>query len=263
MASVYDDIGEYSRAVEYNLKDLAIYQDMVRADSKNALLQQGLAITYTNTAASCARAGKIVLAMDYSDRALEILRPLVSSASKNSFQQGIFATMLVVRGTILMTAKRPDAAITEIEQGRSIYESQFKAGSANQVNVAAADVKLGEAATKAGHEQKAENYFHQSITIVEPLISTEPADLEALYAAADAYTGLGELSMKSAQQTGLPAEKRKSYWTDARLWYVQSLNTWRRIEHPNHTSPKGFQVGDPTVVARELKQAESALASFY
>jgi non-specific serine/threonine protein kinase/serine/threonine-protein kinase len=263
MASVYDDMGDYLRAVEYNMKDLAIYQELVRADSKNALLQQGLAITYMNTGSSCARAGKIALAMDYSSRGLEIMRPLVSSASKNAFQQGIFAAMLVVRGTVLTAANQPDAAITEIEQGRSIYEAQFKAGSANQVNVAAADVKLGEAAGKAGHNQKAENYFHQSVTIVDALISTEPADLDALYAAADAYSGLGELSMKSAQQTGLPAERRKSYCADARSWYLKSLNTWRRIEHPNHTSPNSFQVGDPTVVARKLKQAESALASFH
>ena len=261
MASVYDDIGDYPKAVENNLKDLAIYQDLVRVDSKNALLQQGLAITYINTGASCARAGKITLALEYSNRGLEIMRSLVSSASKNAFQQGIYAAMLVAHGTILTIANRPEIAISEIEHGRSIYEELFKAGAGNHENVAAADLKLGEAAAKAGHEQKAASYFHEALSIAEPMIATEPADLDALYAAADSYSGLGELSARSAQRRRLKTETRKSHWTEARTYFQLSLNTWHRIEHPNHTAPNSFQAGDPAIVARELKQADTALAS--
>jgi hypothetical protein len=77
---------------------------------------------------------------------------------------------------------------------------------------------------KAGHDQKAADYFHQSLTIVEPLISTEAADLDARYAAA---------------------------------------NIWHRIEHPNHTTPDSFHVGDPTVVAKELKLTGAALVSLH
>ncbi len=94
IASVYDDLGDYRRAVENNLKDLAIYEDLVRADPKNALLQQRLAITYMNTAASSTRAGKLAPAMDYSGRGLEIMRKLVASAPEKAFQRGIFAATL-------------------------------------------------------------------------------------------------------------------------------------------------------------------------
>jgi hypothetical protein len=89
------------------------------------------------------------------------------------------------------------------------------------VNVSASSVKRGEAATKARHDQKAADYFHPSLTLVEPL---EPADLDAQYAPA---------------------------------------NTWHRIEYPNHTTPDSFQVGDPTVVAKELKLTEAALVSLH
>jgi len=131
------------------------------------------------------------------------------------------------------------------------------------LNVAASNVKLGEAAAKARNDQKAADYFHQALTIVEPLISTEPADLDAQYAAADAYSGLGDLSMREAQQAGLTIERRKSAWTEARSWYLQSLNAWRRIEHPNHTAPNSFQVGDPAIVAKELKLTEAGLVSLH
>jgi hypothetical protein len=82
-----------------------------------------------------------------------------------------------------------------------------------------------------------------------------------LYATADAYSGLGDLDMKAARQPGLAAQKRQLYFTQAQSWYQLSLSTWGRIEHPNRTAPNSFQVGDPTVVAKNLKLAEAALAT--
>ena len=259
IASVDQDIGDFAGAVENNLKDLAIYQDLVRADSKNVLLRQGLAITYMNTADSCSRAGKVPLALDYSNRGLQIMQELVSSAPEKAFQRRIFAAMLVVRGTILTIANQPDAALVEIERGRTIYESLYKAGTINQVNVAAAEVKLGEAAAKGGYDQKAEDYFHQALTILEPLLGAQPIDLDTLYAAADAYSGLGELSLKKAQ--GSASSQRNPGWIEAQSWYLRSQNTWQRIPHPNHAAPNSFQVGDPNTVGKQLQMIEAALAS--
>jgi tetratricopeptide (TPR) repeat protein len=263
VASVYDDMGDYPRAVENNLKDLEIYQELSAADPKNALLKQGLAISYMNTAASCGRTGQIAKAMDYSDRSLEIMSPLVSTSLQNSFQHRVYAAMLVIRGTILTAANQPEAAKMEIEHGRSIFESLYKAGTMNAVNSAAADVKLGEAVARGGHDQEAANYFHQALTIAEPMISNQSPDLDALYAAADAYSGLGELSAKAARHPGLARERRKSLWIEARSWLQQSQNTWHRIDHPNHTAPNSFQAGDPVVVAKDLKLAETALSSLH
>ncbi len=260
IASVYDDIGDYPHSAENNLKDLAIYLDLTSADPRNVLLQQGLAIVYTNTANSFSRTGQVAKAIDYSNRGLLIMRPLVSSGPKNSFRQYIFAAMLVAHGTILTAANQPEAAMAEIEHGRSIYELLFKAGNMNEVNSAAAGVKLGEAAASARHYKAAAEFFHQALAIVEPLIPRLPADLDALYAAADAYSGLGDVEAKVARQPGSDRELRRAHWTEARSWYVQSQNVWRRIDHPNHTAPNSFHVGDPAIVARELKLAETALA---
>ena len=263
LASVNDDLGDYARAVENNMKDLAIYQELVTADPKNALLRQGLAITYMNTAASCARAEKIPLALEYSKRGLEMMRGLASSGPKNAFQQGIFAAMFVVRGIILTTAREPEAAKTTIEQGRAIYESLFTAGSMNHVNAAAADVKLAQALAAGGHDADAAVHFQDALTILEPLIPLQHPDLDVLYAAADSYSGLGELSMKAAQQRGISSDRRKTEWTNAYSWFNKSQETWHRIEHPNHTAPNSFQVGDPSDVARKLKIAEAALVTYH
>jgi non-specific serine/threonine protein kinase/serine/threonine-protein kinase len=263
IASVYDEGGDYPHALENNAKDLAMYLEIVQADPRNALLQQGLAITYMNTANSCARAGRIKQGLDYSKRALDIMQPLVAAAPEKSFQRTILAAMLVIRGTILTTANQPEAAIPEIEHGRSIYESLSKSGSTNIVNVAASDVRLGQAAAKAGHEQRSEDYFRRALAAVEPLISGASQDLDALYAAADGYSGLGDLNWKRSSTHGLPKKERKSNLLAAQASYQSSLNAWHRIPHPNHSAPNSFPAGDPAVVAQHLKQVEAALTSLH
>jgi tetratricopeptide (TPR) repeat protein len=262
IADVYADLGDYVREVENNRKSLEMYQDLNRADPKNALLRQGLAIAYVNTATALAGVGNIAESLDDSSKGLEIMRSLVAATPQNSAQRSIFAAMLAARGTILTEANRPDAAIAELDHARTVYESLYEPGDPH-TDSAACDVKLGEAATLAGRDPAAADYFHRALTIVEPFISNAGADLDALYTAADAYSGLGELSMKKAQRRRETAEQRKSNWAESRSWYSQSLKTWQRIEHPNRAAPNSFQVGDPASVAKKLKAAEAALTSLH
>jgi eukaryotic-like serine/threonine-protein kinase len=262
IASVYDDLGDYERAVENDAKDLAIYQDLNRADPKNALLRQGLAIAYANAATAGSRAGKMESALDYSSKGVEIMRTVVASATENAFQRGVFAAILASHGTVLISAGRSAEAIPVLANARSIYESLSKSGSTfKRANVAACNVKLGEAEAQAKHEATAADYFHQALAVAEPLISTDPPDPDALYAAADAYSGLGSLSIRKAQQRGQTTQLRKANWTEAKTWDQRSLDTWHRIDHPNHAAPNSFQAGDPLIVAKELKTAEAALSS--
>jgi hypothetical protein len=257
-------MGDYIREVENNRKGLEIYQDLSLSDPKNALLRQGLAIAYVNTATAVTRAGSTQEGLEYSSHGLDIMRSLVASAPQNAVQKSILAAMLAARGTILMGAGKPEAALSELDSARSIYQSLAKAGSEDQqTNVAACNVKLGEAASQAGHDAGAISYFGQALTIIRPLVANESADIEALYAAADSYSGLGEISRRKAERPGQSSARRKSNWTEARSWYEQSLTTWGRIEHPNRATPNGFRVGDPASVAKKLKAAEAALTSLH
>ena len=264
IASVYDDLGDYVRAADYDLKDLAIFQDLTRTDPKNALLLRGLAIAYSNTAAASVRAGKIELALEYSDKSVNIMRTLVASEPQKAYQQGKFAGTLVARGTILISANRPEAAIADFESARSLYESRNMEGTTyKRTNVAACDVKIGEASAQMQNDQAAADSYHEALIIVEPLISAENADLDALYVAADAYSGLGDISTRKAQRKGQTTDRHKSNWALARSWYQLSLNTWHRLEHPNHTAPNSFQVGDPVTAKKKLEVVENALASLH
>jgi len=261
IASVYDNLGEYALALENNLMDLEIYQDLNRADPKNALLKQGLAIAYANTASSASRLDRTDMALDYSARAAEIIQALVASAPPSAFQRKVHAAIAGVRGTVLIRARQPEAAASELHKARGVYEMLYKAGTLDsRSSVASCNVKLGEAAAQLGRESQAADYFHQALAIVEPLTAASAPDLDALYASADAYFGLGELSRKKAQQRGLARSQQQVSWAEAKTWYEKSMSAWHRIEHPNHTAPDFFQVGDPAVVAKQLKAAEAALS---
>ncbi|WP_109488851.1 tetratricopeptide repeat protein [Occallatibacter savannae] len=258
IASVYDDIGDYAHAVENNARDLALYKELVSSDPQNALLKQGLAIAYMNTAGSLSRAGQISQALDDSKAGLGIMQNLAGSASDNAFQKGILAAMHVVRGTILTAAGQPEAATSVIERGKSIYETLAASGGASASNIAACDVKLGEAALPAKNYASAEGHFKAALAIVKPLTLREPAELDGLYTQADAFSGLGDVSSARARGAGVARSERSSAWNEARASYAASLDAWRRISHPNHTAPSSFQVGDPSVVKKKLKIAEAA-----
>jgi len=254
IASVYDDIGDYPNAAANDLKDLAIYKEMIQSDPRNALLRQGLAITYANTATALNRIGNIATAIDYSAQAVAIMRSLVESAPKNTRQQFVLAAVLASRATILLSAKKWIAATEGFENARSIYESLSSSGEPeNRVNVAACDVKLGESAARSGRDSAAEQFFRQALSIAEPSLSKKSPDLDTLYVAADAYSGLGDLKTKTARQS-----RQQPDWAAARSLYLQSQATWRKIDHPNHTAPNSFEVGDPKDVAKHLQETELA-----
>ena len=93
-------------------------------------------------------------------------------------------------------------------------------------------------------------------TIAERPISNNGGDVNALYVAADAYSGLGDLGFKKAHQPGQTASLRKANWTEAQSWYAKSLAAQHRIEHPNRSAMNGFDVGDPTQVTKNCINAK-------
>lgn len=265
IGGVYDDFGDYPGAVVNNEKALAIFQGLSQSDPKNAYVRQSLAISYINTAVAVAKAGDFGLALEDSNKGQEIMRSLASAAPENKSLQHSFAAVVVAGGTVFMRSHHPEAALGKFQEARAIYKSLFDAGFDSAFHgacTAECSEKMGEASALAGNAQGAADYFHQALTIAERLISANSGDVNALYVAADAYSGLGDLSFKKAGQPGQTASLRKANWTEARSWYAKSLAAWHRIEHPNRSAMNGFDVGDPAQVARNLHQCEATLARF-
>ena len=98
-------MGDYPRALENDSRDLAIYQELIRVDPQNSLLQQGLAIQYVNTATQLGRTGKLPLSLTYMDKGLEIMRAIVASSPQNTPQRRILGEMYRARAFNLLAPR--------------------------------------------------------------------------------------------------------------------------------------------------------------
>jgi len=97
------------------------------------------------------------------------------------------------------------------------------------------------------------------LAIAEPLASAKPPNTPALYAIADAYFGLGELSRLSV--ANFPAaNKYRERWAEALDWYSKSAHAWSAIPNPGAVTPSGLPCGNPKLVAQAIAQSKTALA---
>ena len=129
------------------------------------------------------------------------------------------------------------------------------------VNALAASIHLGHAYLKTRNLTKAGEQYHKALSIADSMISSNPANaanVEVLYALADTYAGLGDLSAMLARKAP-SAKERSRQWSEARHWYEKSLNAWQRIPNPARISPSGFEASDPRQIARRLAQCSAEL----
>jgi len=263
LARQYESMADYHRALDNDARDLAIYQDLIRLDSQNALLKQGLAIQYINTATQMGRTGQLPASLTYMNKGTEIMQALVASSPQNVAQRRILGQVYSARASNLLSLHQPQAAFKDLQQACAIQESFRKADPADSgiaISAAACTKQMGIAAAQSGEAQSAAKYFHDALAVVEPALSEPEPNLEALYAAADAYCGLGDRQVKEARKPEQNDAHRKAMWTGARTSYQKSLEIWHRVAHPEHSSPDGLDVTDPAEVLKRLQICDAALS---
>ena len=110
-----------------------------------------------------------------------------------------------------------------------------------------------------GRRPEAAAAYGKALAILEPLAPAQSPDLAALYAAADAYFAMGELSKTEAELSSGASGRQRTRWIEARNWYRKSAEAWRRIPNPAMISTSGFACGNPRDVARMISVCDAAL----
>ncbi len=264
LGQAYDRLGDTQQSLDNFAQGLEVSKNLALTDPKNTLFQQGLAIAYVNTANELSKTGRFAKSTDYVEKSDQIMRQLVASAPENKQQRGISAAILLDNGITLGNSGRLDAALKHLEEARASFESLRKTDSEHGTSIEALTCteKMGEAASRAGNSKLAADYFHQVLKEVEPQLAEQSADANVPYLAADSYSGLGDLALRKARQSRGNAATQKARWTQARVWYLKSLQAWRRVDHPLPVAPSGFDVGDPAKVDTKLQFCEAALTKF-
>jgi tetratricopeptide (TPR) repeat protein len=102
-----------------------------------------------------------------------------------------------------------------------------------------------------GKLREADATYAKALEIANPTLSLDHKDFPALYAAADAYAGLGDVAAAQARQALDPAVQSQQY-RKARAAYEKSLEVWKEIPNPSRISGNGYLAGDPHQVALRL-----------
>lgn len=129
----------------------------------------------------------------------------------------------------------------------------------NRSEAATGQVRLGKALTSLGRVQEAAASYRKALTMAEPLAAAKPPNTLALYAIADAYFSVGELSRMAAAKSPAASARYKQSWTEARAWYSKSADAWNKIPNPGAVTPSGFPCGSPKMAAQAIADSDAAL----
>src|SRR4029077_12467614 len=101
--------------------------------------------------------------------------------------------------------------------------------------------------------------YQQAISGVESLALAAPANHQAQYALADAYSGMGDVSLKQADGKSVALSTRTDSYKQARSWFEKSWAVWMQVNNPGRISPGGFDTTGPSVVADKLANCNAEL----
>lgn len=164
---VYDKLGDFPSSTENFTRGLEISQELVRADPKNTLFQKGLAIAYANTAQELSKTGRYSQSFGYVEKSEQIMRALAKADPENNNQRGYFAALLATNASTQLRIGKWQDALKEFDEARVIFES-LKEGR-NPLMPPLCIEKMAEAASRAGDSKLAAKYFHEVLSVVEPL----------------------------------------------------------------------------------------------
>ena len=113
--------------------------------------------------------------------------------------------------------------------------------------------KTGNMFVKLGRWKQADVEYANALKEAELPFSLEHMDIPSLYAAAEAYAGMGDIAAAQARQTRDPSLRSRKVEA-SRLAYRKSLDVWRHVSSPAHYGPSGYLAREPGEVAQRLAE---------
>jgi non-specific serine/threonine protein kinase/serine/threonine-protein kinase len=111
--------------------------------------------------------------------------------------------------------------------------------------------KIGDVLTRMGRLEQASAAYKKAVERIEPPSPPEYQNVPALYAAASAYRGLGDIALARTRQNAATSP-RPVLLREARESYEKSLAAWKQIPNPSHVSPLGYLADDPRQINQRL-----------
>jgi non-specific serine/threonine protein kinase/serine/threonine-protein kinase len=221
---------------------------LARLDPENKMLQADLWVAEYHDGRALASAGKYAEALPVLQRAFQGYHALHLEEDSGP---GPGAMQLWIGEAQAGTHNFTDA-LKSYEKAAAIMAADQATYDDARCDLAVIETKIGDALVKMGRLHEADATYAKALEIANPTLSLEHKDFPALYAAADAHAGLGDVAAAQARQTRDPAEQSQQY-RKARTAYEQSLEVWKQIPNPSRISGNGYLAGDPHQLALRLE----------
>ncbi len=118
-------------------------------------------------------------------------------------------------------------------------------------DLAMVETKLGNVLLQMADLSRAKEHYEKALAKAKLPESIQHNDFPALYAAAEAYAGLGDVLAAQAHQTRDDGFRQKLL-QDACTSYHSTLDVWRHIPHQSRYTGNGYLTRDPSALAQQM-----------
>jgi serine/threonine protein kinase len=221
---------------------------LAKLDPKNQMLQSDVWVTEFQDGRALATAGRNAEALTVLERAFQGYLALHLEADVGP---GPGAMQAWIGEAEASTHHMTEALKNYEKAAAGLAEDQARYDDA-RCDLAMVETKIGNVLVKMGKMQEAAAAYKKALDTANLPVSLAHMDIPAIYAAADAYTGLGQVAAAQARVTP-DAALRSSLFDQARAAYQKSLDTWKQIPNPSRFNGNGYvTAADPKEIASRL-----------
>ena len=251
--------GRPASAMESYRQSLAIIEPMAKADAQNALLQLDVAGAWSDIGRALVIEGKYAAGLTMLDRAIRVYERSAREDRSHLETPFWLGADLIWRGEALMGSGRARAALESFQNAIFRFMPIANGPNGAAVALAVSHSKSAGVFLALGQLRDAAAEYRKALAILEPLKPDQSANLTAVYAAADAYFGLGSLSQVLAQRPAATPNEQRQHWSEAQGWHRKSADLLGRLSNPGAVSPQGFMYHRPAEVAGAIRVCDTAL----
>jgi serine/threonine protein kinase len=259
LAVALQENGEIEAALASQRTTLRIAEELATADNKNTQAQRTLAVCDSALGNLLAKSGDIPGALEHYKKATGILETLLSASQSNAQVRRDLLISYLGFGSAQLIAGDRSAAMQCYSKAKPIAEAL--AADAHNIqargDLAALYFSLSAWERANGELGAALEHGRQALLLREELSAANPANALTRRDLAAAYSEMGEVYEKMAEDQQTNAGQRQENWRAARAWYDKGLNLWQRMKRDGTLS--GADAVKPDELAKKIANCDAAL----
>jgi eukaryotic-like serine/threonine-protein kinase len=252
--------GDAAGALVANRRAFVIIDSMAKADPQNATLQLDHAGAHAAIGIDLVMLGRYSEAETMLRKAIQLYEEVLAHNHTDQQAPHYIGTSEIWLGETLSNQGKTQAAFDSYQKGIANLDAPHNDNPDLRAEAAMGYDRLGKALARLGRTEEVVASFHKAMAIAEPLAAAKPPNTRAMYAIADAYLGMGELSRMAAANLPAGSVAYNQRWIEAQDWYGKSADAWNAIPNPGVVTPSGLPCGNPKEVAQAIAQSKTALA---